>query len=69
MQLTIWGTFLQHLAQKLGLIAAPEQPLSENDWQKVKETSNKRDDFKQPCVICKEDFGVKEQVCHLTEQH
>jgi hypothetical protein len=24
--------------------------------------SNKRDDSKMPCVICKEDFGTKEQV-------
>ncbi|CAC5406166.1 RING finger protein 32 [Mytilus coruscus] len=50
------------LAQKLGLIEAPDQLLSETDWQKAKEKSNKRDDSGMPCVICKEDFGLKEQV-------
>lgn len=50
-------------AQKLGLVEAPEQLLSENDWQNVKTKSNERDDSKLPCVICKEDFGTQEQVC------
>ncbi|OWF35952.1 RING finger protein 32-like [Mizuhopecten yessoensis] len=50
------------LAQKMGLVDAPEQPLSEQEWISVKEKSNKRDDSKQPCVICKEDFGTQEQV-------
>lgn len=50
------------LAQKLGLVEAPEQLLSENDWQNVKTKSNERDDSKLPCVICKEDFGTQEQV-------
>ena len=49
------------LAQKFGLVKAPQQPLSENDWVKVKDKSNRREDFKQPCVICKEDFGTQEQ--------
>lgn len=52
-------------AQKLGLVEAPEQLLSENDWQNVKTKSNERDDSKLPCVICKEDFGTQEQVCLL----
>ncbi|XP_069106705.1 RING finger protein 32-like [Argopecten irradians] len=50
------------LAQKMGLVDAPEQPLTEQEWKSVKEKSNKRDDSKQPCVICKEDFGTQEQV-------
>ncbi|XP_077993826.1 RING finger protein 32-like [Glandiceps talaboti] len=50
------------LAQKMGLIDAPEQPLSEDQWKKVKAKSNERDDSKEPCVICKEDFGLVEQV-------
>ncbi|XP_055997214.1 RING finger protein 32-like isoform X2 [Ostrea edulis] len=50
------------LAQKLGLIDAPDLPLSENEWQNVKFKSNERDDSKLPCVICKEDFGTQEQV-------
>lgn len=48
-------------AQKFGLVEAPEQLLSEADWQKAKEKSNQRDDSKLPCVICKEDFGFQEQ--------
>ncbi|XP_071487840.1 RING finger protein 32-like [Diadema antillarum] len=50
------------LAQKMGLVEAPEQPLSENEWARVKDKSNKRDDSVQPCVICKEDFGTEQQV-------
>ena len=46
----------------MGLVEAPTQPLTEDEWKKAKEKSNKRDDSKQPCVICKEDFGVQEQV-------
>ncbi|KAL4228549.1 RING finger protein 32 [Mactra antiquata] len=51
------------LAQKFGLIEAPDQLLSEDEWKKVKDKSNKRDDSKLPCVICKEDFGTQEQAC------
>ncbi|XP_031556497.1 peptidyl-prolyl cis-trans isomerase G-like [Actinia tenebrosa] len=50
------------LAQKLGIIDAPEQLLSDNEWQEVKQQSNARMDSNQPCVICKEDFGVQQQV-------
>ncbi|XP_076455589.1 RING finger protein 32-like [Babylonia areolata] len=50
------------LAQKLGLVEAPMQHLSENEWGSVKAKSNARDDSKEPCVICKEDFGLQQQV-------
>ena len=50
------------LAQKLGLVEAPKPVLSENEWKAVKYQSNDREDSKQPCVICKEDFGTGEQV-------
>ncbi|KAK2185902.1 hypothetical protein NP493_217g01016 [Ridgeia piscesae] len=50
------------LAQKLGLVPGPEDPLSEGDWQHVKGKSNEREDSRQPCVICKEDFQMAEQV-------
>ncbi|CAG5120474.1 unnamed protein product [Candidula unifasciata] len=50
------------LAQKYGLVYAPQPLLSEQDWAHVKARSNQRDDSKEPCVICKEDFGVHEQV-------
>ncbi|XP_059174207.1 RING finger protein 32-like isoform X2 [Physella acuta] len=50
------------LAQKFGLVNAPKQLLSEQEWTHVKAKSNERDDSKEPCVICKEDFGLQEQV-------
>ncbi|XP_022099772.1 RING finger protein 32-like isoform X2 [Acanthaster planci] len=50
------------LAQKLGLIEAPEQQLSDLDWKDAKEKSNRRDDSMLPCVICKEEFGLQQQV-------
>lgn len=50
------------LAQKFGLVDAPKQLLSETEWSGVKAKSNKRDDSGEPCVICKEDFGLQEQV-------
>ena len=49
-------------AQKLGLVNAPEQPLTDSAWQEVKQKSNERDDSVLPCVICKEDFGLEQQV-------
>ena len=54
-------------AQRMGLVEAPESQLTENDWSSVKERSNKRDDSKQPCVICKDDFGKTEQVHYETQ--
>ena len=51
------------LAQKIGLVEAPKPGLTESDWQTVKQLSLKRGDSTQPCVICKEDFELREQVC------
>ena len=50
------------VAQKMGLIEAPELLLSEKEWKEVKEKSNSRQDSALPCVICKEDFGLQQQV-------
>ncbi|GFO00426.1 RING finger protein 32-like [Plakobranchus ocellatus] len=50
------------LAQKFGLVEAPKQLLSESEWSGIKAKSNKREDSGEPCVICKEDFGLQEQV-------
>ncbi|XP_032228491.2 RING finger protein 32 [Nematostella vectensis] len=50
------------LAQKYGLVEAPEKLLSDTDWQSVKQQSNARLDSTLPCVICKEDFGNLQQV-------
>lgn len=49
-------------AQRMGLVNAPDQLLTETEWQNAKAKSNQRDDSKMPCVICKEDFGTQEQV-------
>ena len=51
-------------AEKIGIV--PSDPskmnLDENDWIKVKEQYIKREDFKEPCVICKESLGSQQQV-------
>jgi len=49
-------------AQRYGLVEAPPQPLTEDEWKKVKEKANIRHDFQQPCVICKEDLGLQQHV-------
>ena len=33
----------------------------------MKEKSNARQDSSQPCAICKEDFGLQQQVSHLDQ--
>ena len=56
-------TFCLCPAQKIGLIEAPKAGLTESDWKAVKHISQNRGDSTQPCVICKEDFELREQVC------
>ena len=36
--------------------------MSENEWEKVKQKSIKREAFKNACVICKDDFRLEDQV-------
>lgn len=50
------------LAQKLGLVEAPRALLTEQQWGQVKAASNARQDSCLPCPICKEQFGMREQV-------
>lgn len=50
------------LAQKLGLVEAPPALLTEQEWGQVKAASNARQDSSLPCPICKEQFGMREQV-------
>ena len=45
------------LAQRLGLVPAPPQPLSENEWAAKKQACVRRGDPTQPCPICHDDFG------------
>ena len=49
-------------AQRYGLVDAPPQLLTEDEWKKVKEKANRRQDFQQPCVICKEELGFQQHV-------
>ncbi|XP_066538145.1 RING finger protein 32 isoform X4 [Hoplias malabaricus] len=50
------------LAQKLGLVAAPERRLTAEDWMEVKSRSLREGDSTQPCVICTEEFRLQPQV-------
>eukprot|EP00079_Xenopus_tropicalis_P027008 XP_012821136.1 PREDICTED: RING finger protein 32 [Xenopus tropicalis] len=50
------------LAQKLGIVGAPALPLTHEEWIKVKQRSVDQGDSLQPCVICKEEFGIHPQV-------
>ncbi len=36
--------------------------MDEDDWSQVKEKYKQREDFKEPCVICKEQLGSQQQV-------
>ncbi|XP_072110147.1 RING finger protein 32 isoform X1 [Mobula birostris] len=50
------------LAQKMGLVEAPKEPLTANEWQLVKKRSVQQGDSAQPCAICREEFGLQQQV-------
>ncbi|XP_067855333.1 RING finger protein 32 [Heptranchias perlo] len=50
------------LAQKMGLVDAPNAPLTTSEWQLVKKRSEQQGDSSQPCVICREEFGIQQQV-------
>uniref|UniRef100_UPI00398E387B RING finger protein 32 n=1 Tax=Pristiophorus japonicus TaxID=55135 RepID=UPI00398E387B len=50
------------LAQKMGLVDAPKAPLTDSEWQLVKKRSVQQGDSAQPCVICREEFGIQQQV-------
>ncbi|XP_063063153.1 RING finger protein 32 isoform X2 [Engraulis encrasicolus] len=50
------------LAQRMGLVEAPERRLSETEWEQVKRRSVQEGDSSQPCVICREQFRLQPQV-------
>ncbi|XP_076819559.1 RING finger protein 32-like [Clavelina lepadiformis] len=53
------------LAQKIGLVPYnkdQKQLLTEAEWSNLKQTSTNRDDFKNPCAICKDEFRLEHQV-------
>lgn len=50
-------------AQRLGLVPVSQpQLLTETEWEGVKGQSLARKDSDMPCAICREGFGLKEQV-------
>lgn len=50
------------LAQRMGLVAEPAQPLTSVQWEHVKHASDSRQDSEVPCSICLEDFRTRPQV-------
>jgi hypothetical protein len=50
------------LAQRMGLVEAPEPELTPSEWEAIAEQSRRRDESRQPCVICQEDFKDEKQV-------
>ena len=50
------------LAEKLGLVPGPRPQLSTSEWETAKCSSRERRDSSQPCPICHEEFGTRQQV-------
>mmetsp|Transcript_96303 Transcript_96303/g.171086 ORF Transcript_96303/g.171086 Transcript_96303/m.171086 type:complete len:487 (-) Transcript_96303:208-1668(-) len=50
------------LAQRMGLVAKPAQPLTSEQWEAVKKSSDSRQDSDVPCSICLDDFCERPQV-------
>ncbi|EDV27816.1 uncharacterized protein TRIADDRAFT_20747, partial [Trichoplax adhaerens] len=50
------------LAQKFGIIDTPNKPLTEEEWARLKDKSNERQDSSLPCPICQEHFGNQQQI-------
>ncbi|CAJ1331932.1 unnamed protein product [Effrenium voratum] len=50
------------LAQRMGLVAPPAQPLTSEQWEQVKQASDQREDSTVPCSICLDDFRTRPQV-------
>ena len=56
------------LAQKLGLVEKPPQPLSNNEWVNIEETCKKRDSDNS-CSICLEGFRIPNNQVILSCTH
>ncbi len=50
------------LAMRMGLEEAPEPELTTSEWDAIAEQSRRRDESRQPCVICQEHFRDEKQV-------
>ncbi|TYZ67124.1 hypothetical protein PybrP1_000780, partial [[Pythium] brassicae (nom. inval.)] len=51
-----------HLQRQLGAMACPPPMLTRDDWDRCEKQAEERGDLAHPCSICRESFGVKEQV-------
>lgn len=51
-----------NLAQRMDLVPKPAAPLTEQEWETVKQCSDGRDESDKPCSICMEDFRTRPQV-------
>jgi len=51
------------LAEKIGIVPSlKDDKLDETEWSDIKQKYIDREDFKEPCVICKEPLGSSQQV-------
>ncbi|KAG6598174.1 RING finger protein 32-like [Phytophthora cinnamomi] len=50
------------LAQKRGLVTRPPPKLTRDEWEHCEQQAEARGDTQHPCSICREPFGVREQV-------
>ncbi|CEM19292.1 unnamed protein product [Vitrella brassicaformis CCMP3155] len=50
------------LAERLQLVPAPPPPLTDSQWEAVRETSEARQESHKPCAICLEEFADSPQV-------
>ena len=57
------------LAQRMGLVDAPPEVLSTEEWARIKAMSNQRQDSALPCPICHEPFGMSQQVNSRNNQY
>ncbi|RNA40205.1 RING finger 32 isoform X1 [Brachionus plicatilis] len=55
---------LPTLAEKLGLVGIDDsrKQIGETEWNEIKIKYKNRQEFKEPCVICKEPLGINQQV-------
>ncbi|KAI8925337.1 hypothetical protein BC831DRAFT_461657 [Entophlyctis helioformis] len=50
------------LAEKLGIVPKPPDPLSPSDWAAIKSKTSARGDLSHPCPICQEPFTTQSQI-------
>jgi len=48
------------LAERLGLVEKPQQPLSQTEWKNIEQTHLNRASHNEPCPICFENLQFSE---------